>query len=83
MCDDIVARVPPCRVLFCGDKSTSASDVGRCVIAACALMSPTLSCVFRRAFPYACLTQLDFLSQPGYGASLLCIARHIEEKRLS
>jgi hypothetical protein len=72
-----------CRsVLFCGDKTTSASEVGSCVIAAAAMMAPALSGVMRRAYPYACLTQLDFLSLPGYTAccvetSTLCLSSRV------
>ena len=53
------------RVIFFGDKMTSAGDVARCVLSACALVCPPFTNVIRRAFPYASLTQLDFLSLKG------------------
>ena len=53
------------RVLFYGDKATTAGDVAKCVLSACALISPPLTAVVKRAFPYASLTLLDFLTLKG------------------
>ncbi len=64
------------RVMFFGDKGTSAGDVARCVLSVCACVSPPFTNVIRRAFPYASLTQLEFLNLKGCDTLLHCYVCH-------
>jgi hypothetical protein len=48
------------RVLFVG-YNHSAQDVSQMVMSAVAMVAPPMSNVIRRAYPYACLTDLGFL----------------------
>eukprot|EP00741_Cyanophora_paradoxa_P025186 tig00000350_g24311.t1 len=57
------------RILFLGYTS-SAENIARCVLGACRLVSPTVPGLLARAFPYANLAHLDFLSVPGYIAGV-------------
>eukprot|EP00494_Astrolonche_serrata_P028185 UN28450 len=53
------------RVLFLGYEQP-AEEVCQSVLAACLLVSPPLSKILHRCFPYSCLTNMDFLNKPGY-----------------
>jgi hypothetical protein len=57
------------RVLFLGYQQP-ASVCCDCVLSACLLVSPPLVGTLHRAFPYANLTNMDFLSVPGYVAGV-------------
>lgn len=57
------------RVLFLGYQQP-AKDVCGYVMATCLLVSPPISGTIKRAFPYANLTNMDFLSVPGYIAGV-------------
>jgi len=57
------------RILFLGYQQP-ASIVCECVLSACLLISPPIVGTIHRAFPYANLTNMDFLNVPGYIAGV-------------
>jgi hypothetical protein len=57
------------RVLFVG-YSHAAADVAQMVCSAAALVTPLVTGICRRVFPYANLTDLSFLQCPGYVAGV-------------
>lgn len=57
------------RVLFLG-HGLAAEQVSNCVLSACRLVSPPLSGILKRAFPYAHLTDIRFLEVEGYIAGV-------------
>eukprot|EP00455_Lapot_gusevi_P001772 TRINITY_DN10680_c0_g1_i3.p1 TRINITY_DN10680_c0_g1~~TRINITY_DN10680_c0_g1_i3.p1 ORF type:complete len:458 (-),score=111.90 TRINITY_DN10680_c0_g1_i3:124-1497(-) len=57
------------RVLFVGHNQP-AHDVCSLVLGACLLVCPPLQGTLQRAFPYATLTNMDFLQVPGYIAGV-------------
>jgi hypothetical protein len=57
------------RVIFLG-HGHPAGDVCEAVLSACLLVSPPLRGVLKRCFPYAHLTNIDFLEVPGYIAGV-------------
>ncbi|KAG5182589.1 docking domain of Afi1 for Arf3 in vesicle trafficking-domain-containing protein [Tribonema minus] len=57
------------RVLFVG-YNHAAGDVGKLVLAACAMVAPPLRGIVRRTFPYANLSDLAFLETPAYIAGV-------------
>lgn len=63
------AAVTGQRIMFVG-YNHAAGDVSNFVLATVALISPPVVGVLRRAFPYATLSDLDFLQVPGYIAGV-------------
>jgi hypothetical protein len=57
------------RILFVG-YNHAAGDVGKFVLAACAMISPPCMRLVNRAFPYANLSDLTFLEVDGYVAGV-------------
>lgn len=55
------------RIMFTGYQRPS-GQLCTCVVSACLLVSPPFQGTLRRAFPYASLTNLDFLQVPGFVA---------------
>ncbi len=57
------------RIIFVGHNL--ASDlIANMVLAACLLVSPSIEGTLKRAYPYACLTAMQFLSVSGYIAGV-------------
>ncbi len=63
------------RVLFFADKSVPVCDMVTCVLSACALLCPPLHGLLRRTFPYASLTDIDFVKVPGYVLARSAVCR--------
>jgi hypothetical protein len=57
------------RILFVG-YNHAASDVSQMVLSTISLVAPPLNNIIRRTFPYANLTDLNFLQTPGYIAGV-------------
>ena len=62
--------IPIIQVLFSGGLEHSASEIADYVLASVSMVSPPLVGVLHKVFPYAALTNLDFLEEPGYVAGV-------------
>lgn len=58
------------RILFSGGLDHSAQDIAEYVLACAELISPPLSGISSRLYPYAALSNLDFLDEPGFIAGV-------------
>lgn len=58
------------RILFSGALDFSADEIQEYVFACAAIVSPPLIGILSKLYPYAALSNLDFLEEPGYIAGV-------------